>query len=273
MFRPFADWLADTPLSKTLQDHAWVVPTSQSIHILAVSIVWVATAVALLCGLGYWLRLHSLEASLVRRWPVELAHDPRMIRFAVSLARPAYARHCASCHGTDLRGNQASGAPNLADSIWLYGDGGIGDIEHTILYGIRSGHPKAHNVTDMPAEGRLHQLSAAQVDDVVEFVLALSRQPHVATAAERGRKLFYDKGNCFDCHANDAMGNTDYGAPPLLGPNWNYGGDRPALRNSIHGGRHGRCPAWISVLTPPQVRALAVYLYVESAKTAPQGPS
>jgi len=40
MFRPFADWLADTPLSKTLQDQAWVVPTSQSIHILAVSIVF-----------------------------------------------------------------------------------------------------------------------------------------------------------------------------------------------------------------------------------------
>jgi hypothetical protein len=40
MFRPFADWLADTPLSKTLQDQSWVVPTSQSIHILAVSIVF-----------------------------------------------------------------------------------------------------------------------------------------------------------------------------------------------------------------------------------------
>ena len=43
----------------------------------------VATAVALLCGLGYWLHLRSLEASLVRRWPAELAHDPRMIRFAL----------------------------------------------------------------------------------------------------------------------------------------------------------------------------------------------
>src|SRR3979490_3064006 len=40
MFRPFADWLADTPLSKTLQDHAGVVRTSQSIHILAISIVF-----------------------------------------------------------------------------------------------------------------------------------------------------------------------------------------------------------------------------------------
>jgi hypothetical protein len=40
MFRPFADWLATTALSKTMQDQAWVVPTSQSIHIIAVSIVF-----------------------------------------------------------------------------------------------------------------------------------------------------------------------------------------------------------------------------------------
>src|SRR5450432_3236176 len=40
MFRPFADWLSTTALSKTMQDHAWVVPTSQSIHIIAVSIVF-----------------------------------------------------------------------------------------------------------------------------------------------------------------------------------------------------------------------------------------
>jgi hypothetical protein len=40
MFRPFADWLSNTALSKTLQDQPWVVPTSQSIHIIAVSIVF-----------------------------------------------------------------------------------------------------------------------------------------------------------------------------------------------------------------------------------------
>jgi hypothetical protein len=40
MFRPFADWLSDTGLSKALQDQAWVVPTSQSIHIIAVSVVF-----------------------------------------------------------------------------------------------------------------------------------------------------------------------------------------------------------------------------------------
>jgi cytochrome c oxidase cbb3-type subunit 3 len=219
---------------------------------------------ALALVLTYWLHLRSLEATLVRAWPAELAYDPAIMRFAVSLARPVYTTHCASCHGANLRGNQVIGAPNLTDSIWLYGDGGIGDIENTISYGIRSGHPKAHNVTDMPAEGRTHQLSAPEIDDVVEFVLNLSRQPHDEAGAERGRKLFYDKGHCFDCHASDAVGNTDYGSRALVGPTWNYGGDRQTLRRTIYSGRHGLCPAWINRLTPPQIRALAVYLYVES---------
>jgi cytochrome c oxidase cbb3-type subunit III len=226
--------------------------------------IGLAATAMLLGGLGYWLHLRSMESLLVRQWPAELVRSPEMTRFAVSMARPVYAAHCASCHGADLHGDPAIGAPNLAHSAKLYGDGGIGDIERTILYGIRSGHPKAHNVTDMPAEGRMHQLSALQVDDVAEFVLALSRQAHDAAAAARGRQLFYDKGNCFDCHASDGAGNTDYGSPSLLGPTWNYGGDRATLRQTIYGGRHGLCPAWISQLTPPQIRALAVYLYVES---------
>lgn len=40
MFRPFADWLSNTPLSQTLQDHSWIVPTSQSFHIVGISIVF-----------------------------------------------------------------------------------------------------------------------------------------------------------------------------------------------------------------------------------------
>lgn len=228
-------------------------------------IVWGIVAIAIvLCALGYALRLRSREAELVRLWPLQLAHDPAMLSFAVSLARPVYAAHCARCHGASLTGNRSIGAPNLADSVWLYGDGGIGDIENTILYGIRSGHPKAHNVTDMPAEGRSQQLSRAEVDDVVEFVLSLSRQPHDEPAAVRGRGLFYDKGNCFDCHARDALGNTDYGTPSLLGPAWIYGGDRQTLRQTIYDGRHGLCPAWIDQLTPTQIRALAAFLYVAS---------
>ena len=40
MLRPLAEWIAATPLSKALSDQPWVVPTSQSIHILAVAAVF-----------------------------------------------------------------------------------------------------------------------------------------------------------------------------------------------------------------------------------------
>ena len=30
---------------------------------------------------------------------------------------------CAACHGADGKGNQALGAPNLSDKIWLHGGG------------------------------------------------------------------------------------------------------------------------------------------------------
>ena len=140
--------------------------------------IWVITTIVVLSALSYRLHQRSLQAALLRQWPTELEHNPQLLRFATSMARPVYAANCAACHGASLAGDDAVGAPNLSDAIWLYGDGGIGDIENTILYGIRSGHPKAHNVTDMPAEGRTHQLAAPEVDDVVEFVMALSRQPH-----------------------------------------------------------------------------------------------
>jgi hypothetical protein len=52
MFRPLADWLAATPLSKTLSDQPWVVPTSQSIHIVAVSAVFASALMINLRLLG-----------------------------------------------------------------------------------------------------------------------------------------------------------------------------------------------------------------------------
>ncbi|MBX3565427.1 MAG: cytochrome-c oxidase, cbb3-type subunit III [Sphingomonas sp.] len=32
-----------------------------------------------------------------------------------------FANNCAACHGADAKGNRQFGAPNLTDSIWLYG--------------------------------------------------------------------------------------------------------------------------------------------------------
>ncbi len=43
---------------------------------------------------------------------------------------------CTGCHGLKGRGNQAFGAPNLRDAIWLYG-GGREDIIETVSFGRR----------------------------------------------------------------------------------------------------------------------------------------
>jgi hypothetical protein len=45
MFRPLAEWIAKTDLSLTLQTHLWIVPTSQSIHILSVCVLFTSALV------------------------------------------------------------------------------------------------------------------------------------------------------------------------------------------------------------------------------------
>ena len=49
---------------------------------------------------------------------------------------------CAACHGVDGKGNQAIGAPNLTDDIWLYG-GSAEAIRKSITEG-RHGQMPAH---------------------------------------------------------------------------------------------------------------------------------
>jgi hypothetical protein len=61
MFRSFADWLATTSPSRALQDQAWVIPTSQSIHILAVSIVFASALMINLRLLGIGARGRSVS--------------------------------------------------------------------------------------------------------------------------------------------------------------------------------------------------------------------
>jgi cytochrome c oxidase cbb3-type subunit 3 len=198
----------------------------------------------------------------------EVPNDATLVRYAHQVAEPVFASTCARCHGADMKGNPAAGAPNLTDRVWLYDQGNVSDIERTILYGIRSGHAKARNITDMPAVGRLGVLKDPEIRDVVEYVEQLSQQPHDAAAADRGQALFKDKGNCFDCHAPDGTGNPDYGSTDLTANTWIYGGDRETLFKSVRDGRHGKMDAFIGKLSYAQIRALAVEVYERSHKPA-----
>jgi cytochrome c oxidase cbb3-type subunit III len=231
-----------------------------------------------LCGLALvllgtfaavmWTRQRQFANELLRAEPAQILNSPALLHEAMRIGRPQYQQHCQSCHGSALRGDVAHGVPNLAGNVWLYGNDPV-DVERTILYGIRSGHPKSRNLTDMPALVRTGQITADDARDAVEYLQNLAGRPYEKAAALRGRSIYYHKGNCFDCHADDAKGVTDYGAPALTGPTWIYGGDRESLYQSIVNGRHGKCPDWINVLTPVQIRALALDLIVAAGERGP----
>jgi len=67
-----------------------------------------------------------------------------------------YKTTCAACHGADGKGNQMVGAPNLADSIWLYG-GSQAVVEKSVREG-RKGQMPAHK--ELLGEQKVHLLTA-----------------------------------------------------------------------------------------------------------------
>lgn len=80
---------------------------------------------------------------------------------------------CMACHGPDAHGNQAIGAPNLTDKIWLYG----GSAE-TIMETIRKGRDNT-----MPAWADF--LGDAKVQVLAAYVWSLSNpQPATAVTAQ-----------------------------------------------------------------------------------------
>lgn len=79
---------------------------------------------------------------------------------------------CAACHGADGKGNQALGAPNLTDDIWLHGWG-----EQAIVNIVTNG-----KVNEMPAQAG--KLTEAQIHVLGAYVWGLSNKPPTTAAAK-----------------------------------------------------------------------------------------
>jgi cytochrome c oxidase cbb3-type subunit III len=222
-------------------------------------------AVAAVAMAVQYLRHDRLRTRLLASNADAIANDPSLSAFAESQAKPLYAAYCARCHGAAMRGDPVSGAPNLIDHRWLYGDGSVFDIERTLLYGIRSGQSKSHNVTDMPAFGLTGRLNEGEIHNLVQYLLQLRGLPHRSAAASDGRAVYEDvaRANCADCHGDTARGNSNYGAPDLTDPG-DGRSDEKVLYDAIYSGQHRVMPGWINVLTLEQIRALSVYVYLAS---------
>lgn len=87
---------------------------------------------------------------------------------AAQLGKPKFAA-CAACHGPDGKGNQAVGAPNLTDKIWLHGWG-----EQAIINIVTNGKSN-----QMPAQAA--RLSPEQIHVLAAYVWNLSQASVVAT--------------------------------------------------------------------------------------------
>jgi cytochrome c oxidase cbb3-type subunit III len=236
-------------------------------------------------GVGYSVAQSGKRARLMRSDPDAVVQDAELTRVALGLAQGVYDENCASCHGAQMQGDRRRGIPGFSGKKWLYGEGRVAQIEHTILHGIRSGDPKGWNLADMPAFGqanpykryKIEPLSPDDIRDVIEFILVTGGKPGDKVAADRGGKIFATRGECFDCHSPDVQGDSAIGAPNLIDGLWLYGsGSRADLFDTISRGRAGICPPWDQVLDPVEIRALAVLIYSashkEATKTAVQTP-
>jgi cytochrome c oxidase cbb3-type subunit 3 len=185
----------------------------------------------------------------------DIRRDPQLLNFARTGGRAAFSNTCAACHQAGGAGTR--GFPSLADDDWLWG-GTLAEIEHTIRYGVRSDHDKTRT-SMMPRFGADSILTAAQVDDVVEYVLSLSKSTHDAAAAGRGAKVYEE--NCAACHMPSGVGNREFGAPALNDAIWLYGGDRASVRASVHTARAGMMPAWEGRLDEATIKMLTLYVH------------
>ena len=103
----------------------------------------------------------------VANYVLSLSGDPHNA-IAASAGRKKFAA-CAACHGADGKGNQALGAPNLADKVWLHGWG-----EEAIADIVNRGRSSV-----MPAQqGRL---SDPQIHLLASYVWSLSQVRRTAS--------------------------------------------------------------------------------------------
>jgi len=133
--------------------------------------------------------------------------DPR----AIELGRVQFRMSCAGCHGLHATGGRSG--PDLTRGTFASGDSDA-DLYRVITTGIDG--------SEMPAfEGRLED---DQRWRIVAYVQSLATHDAVPIRGDRlaGEKLFWEKGNCGQCHRIGTRGSS-------LAPNLTRSGRQRSL--------------------------------------------
>jgi cytochrome c oxidase cbb3-type subunit 3 len=199
-----------------------------------------------------------MQERLVAADLATIRNDPELVQFATAAGAAVFRNNCSQCHGSGAAGVQGKGYPNLLDDDWLWG-GAMEDIHTTISHGIRNTTDPDARYSQMPAFGKDGLLEPAQIDAVVQHVLAISGQEHDAALAAEGATVFAE--NCVACHGDAGKGDRAQGSPNLTDAIWLYGGDTDSLTNTVTNARFGVMPNWNQRLSEADIRSVAVYVH------------
>lgn len=188
---------------------------------------------------------------------VDIARNPDLDSFAIAGGEALFRENCMACHGQGGSG-RAGGYPVLADNDWLWG-GKLEDIQKTITYGVRI-HEEGRS-SAMPQFGADGTLNSGDIHHVGLYVRTLSGLKADGTEHEiaEGQKIFAE--NCVACHGDKGQGNRDVGAPALNDAIWLYGSTQDAIEHQVYNPRMGAMPAWVTRLSPDQIKMLTLYVH------------
>jgi len=188
----------------------------------------------------------------------DIVKDKDLLNFALAGGASVFKDTCAPCHGAG--GVGAYGFPTLADDQWLWG-GTLEDIKTTIAFGVRNANANSHQ-SEMPAFGGGDVLNDAQLSDLAEYVLSLSKSSKDEAAAARGKEIFSGNG-CTACHGESGEGSQAVGAPALAAGAWLYKGkdQKAEIISQVKAPKHGSMPAWSERFDDATIKQLAVYVH------------
>lgn len=195
------------------------------------------------------------EQALTEKSVEEILADKNLVDYAVATSKALFGDYCAACHGAGGAGNV--NYPILADDDWLWG-GDVNTIYQTLVMG--------HN-GNMPAYGAM--LSAEQIGNVADFIIAMSEGKADSEAFAAGREVYNSIG-CAGCHMPDGSGMAALGAARLNDKVWRFSGERDEVIKTIAKGvnalgekdtRYAVMPAFQERLGDKEVKRLSIYVH------------